>query len=127
MDISVTDVELADPQRRQQEIETHLTESTIIEHLRFLNRKEQLQFNHELMFAGSLAGTEQHYVGSRMLSAWYERNIRIVENLWRAITDETDRVLLLIGNGHVNVLEHLLSEAPMFRPRSALTVLDNDS
>lgn len=124
---SVTDVELVDPQRKQQEIERHLTESTITEHLCFLNRKEQLRFNHELLFAGSLAGAEQRYDGSRMLSAWYERNIRIVENLWRATTDETDRVLLLIGSGHVNVLEHLLSEAPMFRPRSALTKLDNDS
>ena len=124
---TVTDVELTNPQQKQHEIKTHLTESTVIEHLRFLNRKEQLGFNHELQFAGSLAGAEQRYVGSRMLSAWYERNIRIVENIWGATNDETDHVLLLIGSGHVNVLKHLLAEAPMFRPQSALTVLDNDS
>lgn len=120
-----SDVELSNPQQIKQEAETHLKESTLIEHFRFINRKEQLGFNHELQFALALAGVEQQYVGSRMLSTWYERNIRIVENLWRAIPKETNRVLLLIGDGHVNALEHLLSETPMFQPRSALTILDN--
>lgn len=117
------DVNFTDPERVQREISTHLRESSITEHLRFLNRDELLQFNHELMFGGLLVGAEEPHVGSRMLSTWYERNIHIVANLWRVTHADTDRIFLLFGNGHIKILEHLLSEAPMFRPLNALEVL----
>ncbi|WP_254863482.1 DUF5694 domain-containing protein [Halovivax gelatinilyticus] len=123
---SKLDIGLPDPQTVQRTMAQHLHESSIIDHLRFLNRDAQLRVNHEMMFSSLVAGSERRYVGSRMLAAWYERNLRIVENLWRAATDETDRILLLIGNGHVRSLWHLLSETPMFRPRSALDVLETE-
>lgn len=120
-------VELPNPGDWKAEIEGHLTESTVTEHLRFLNCEANLRFNHDLLFAGPLAGAKERYVGARILSAWYERNLRILENLWRAADGETDRLLLLIGVGHVRVLRHLLSETPMFCPVSALSVLKDDT
>jgi hypothetical protein len=37
--------------------------------------------------------------------------------------DDADRVVKLVGSGHVHVLRHLLSETPMFCPVSPLEVL----
>lgn len=122
---SAIDVELPNAQQHKQRCEKHLAESTVLEHHRFLNREEQLAFNHTLMFAGCLAGSDERYVGARMLGSWYERNLRIVENLWRVTDEETERILLPMGNGHVRILRHLLTEAPMFTPVPALPLLED--
>ena len=121
---SALDVSLPDPEAIGRESDEHLAESTVVEHLHWTNREANLHQNHDLMFAGALAGTEEHYSGSRFLAWWYERNLRMVENLWAAVDDDTDRVLQVVGSGHVHVLRHLLSEAPMFCPASPLAVLD---
>lgn len=116
------DMELPDQQAYRRKLEEHLVESTVTDHLRFLNREENLRPNHLWMFADALAGLEERYVGTRILLAWYERNLRMLENLWRTGTD-ADRILLLAGTGHVRILRHLLEEAPMFRHRTPMPLL----
>jgi hypothetical protein len=117
------DVSLPEPEGMQRRSDEHLAESTVLEHLRWRNREPQLRENHDLMFAGAFAGVDEHYLGSKLLSGWYERNLRIVENLFELADAETDRILLVIGAGHVRVLEHLLEEAPMLEPFGVLPVL----
>lgn len=116
-------VPLPDPAEMQRRADEHLAESTILEHLRWTNRDRQLRQNHDLMFAGSLTGFEEQYRGVPVLTRWYDRNLRIVENLWRAAGADTDRILLVIGAGHVRVLRNLLEETPTFEPVSALPLL----
>lgn len=124
--LSTFDVELPDPETVARRAEDHLAESTVTEHLAWLNDEQRLRENHDLLFAQALAGSEQRYIGARMAGAWYERNIRVVENLWHATGGTPDRVLLLFGSGHVRVLRHLLTEAPPFCPVSPLPVLEPD-
>lgn len=116
------DLDLADQEEYKETLDAHLAESTVAEHLTFLNREQNLRPNHEWMFADALAGPEERYVGARMLTAWYERNLRMLENLWRAGA-EARRILLLVGTGHVRILRHLLDEAPMFRHRTPMPLL----
>ncbi len=94
-----------------------------VEYLRYLNSEENLHHNHDRMFAAALAAADRRYLGSKLLAGWYERNLRMVENLWRATDDDTDQLVQIVGAGHVHVLRHLLDEAPMFRPVSPLPVL----
>ncbi|WP_439025897.1 DUF5694 domain-containing protein [Haloarchaeobius sp. DT45] len=117
------DVPLPDLDVMQRESDEHLHESTIPEHLHWLNHEDRLHQNHDLMFAAAMAGTDRRYLGSELLGAWYERNLRMVENVWRATEDGDDRVLVLVGSGHVHVLRHLFDEMPMFCPVSPLPVL----
>lgn len=101
-----------------------LRESTVVEYHRYLNREENLHDNHGGMFAAAVpAGADEDYAGAAILGNWYERNLRIAQNVWSAV-GPGDRVLLLVGSGHVHVLRHLFGEAPMACPVSALPVLE---
>ncbi|HKL27777.1 MAG TPA: DUF5694 domain-containing protein [Natrialbaceae archaeon] len=98
-------------------------DSTVLEFLRWINQEESIRSNERGHFAMTLIGPEEQYVGARIQTAWYERNLRIVENLWRAMDEDIDRLALVIGYGHVHILRHLLSDAPPFCPVDPLPVL----
>ena len=100
-----------------------LRESTIPEYLAEENREPALRLNHDGMFEWFIRGEGESFDGPAMLTDWYERNIRTVHNCWRAAAPDTERVLLLVGSGHVRVLRHLFDEAPMFSPVSPLPYL----
>lgn len=107
------------------ESQRRLADSTISEFLHWENREEQLRFNHEVMYDwGVRWGEGDNFGGPRVLSAWYDRNIKMVHNLWRALEKEDDKAMILVGSGHVHVLRHLLDESPMFCPVSPLPYLE---
>lgn len=108
----------------ERETERRISRSTIPEYLAWLNREAQLRGNHDGMFGRYLRwGEGDNFGGPRTLATWYDRNLRMVHNLWRAIESGDERVLLIVGSGHVRVLRHLLNEAPMFCPVSPLPYL----
>jgi pheromone shutdown protein TraB len=54
------------------------------------------------------------YPGVDAKTAWYNRNLRIFANLQR-ITDRTDeRILVIIGAGHVPILRHTVQASPEY-------------
>jgi hypothetical protein len=118
-----TDVDLPDPDAHVDEVTRHLAESTVAEHLRWLNRPERLRFNHDRMFDLGVRTADHEFGSPTALAFWYERNTRMVHHVWRALEDGDDRVLCLVGSGHVRVLRHLFDEAPMFCPRPASVAL----
>jgi hypothetical protein len=118
------DYSLPDTDRYEREVDERLADSTILEFLRWTNEEEQLRVNHDWMFArGVRWGEADNFGGPSWLASWYDRNLRMVHNLWRAIESGAERVLLLVGSGHVRALRHLLTEAPMFCPVSPLPYL----
>lgn len=123
--LSTLDVELPDMEAGLQAEQEHLDNSTLFEHLHWINHEYALHDNHDLMFAAALAGVEESDadLGVGFLAGWYARNIQTVANIWHGIDEETDRVVKIVGSGHVDVLRHLLNEAPMFYPVSPLEVL----
>ncbi|WP_338043512.1 DUF5694 domain-containing protein [Natrialba chahannaoensis] len=111
----------SDPEQQLEMMATRLQSSTVSAFHRWLNQEEQLGINDESLFDAYLRwGENDNFGGPRVLSTWYDRNIRIVHNVWRAIEPDDERVLLLVGNGHVPVLRHLFATAPLFCPVSPL-------
>lgn len=106
--------------------QAHLDTATVPDHLAWTNREPQLALNHELMFAQALDRADPD-LGALVLASWYERNIRAVTTLWNELDRGTERVVVLVGSGHVRVLRHLLAEAPMFCPVSPLPFLLDDA
>ena len=117
------DYELPDFQARSDADAGRLRDVTVSEYFAYLNGESPLRLNHDGMFAWLLRGEGESFDGPAVLTDWYERNIRTVHNLWRAVDAGARRVMLLIGSGHVRVLRHLLDEAPMFCPTSPLPYL----
>lgn len=119
--VDVSEFEEKDVER---ELSEKLAASTIPEYLRWLNLPEQLAINHRGLFGEYLRwGDEEHSGGPRMLSTWYDSNLTMVHNLWRAVDEDDERVVVVVGSGHVRVLRHLLGEMPQFCPVSPLPYL----
>ena len=119
-----TSVSLPDPETMQRESDERLASSTIAEFLAWVNREDELRENHDLMFDRGIRVADDRFGSPTALTYWYDRNVRMVHHLWRAMEAGDDRLLLLVGSGHVRVLRHLLTETPMFCPVSPLPFLE---
>lgn len=98
-----TPISLPDTGTTEQDVSKRITNSTILESLRWQNQEEELRSNHKMMFGRYLRwGEEDNYGGPRNLSIWYDRNLRMAHNLWRAVKQGDERMLLVeIGRAHV--------------------------
>jgi hypothetical protein len=115
-------VEAAD--RRVTADRIRLGRSTLSDYLRWLNSEEALETEaNGIMYGHIMAGEGPNYGGPEMLEKWYARNIRIAHHVTRLVRDEHERVLLLIGVGHVRPLRHLLATAPQYCPVSPIPYL----
>lgn len=56
------------------------------------------------------------YAGALKLRPWYDRNLRIVQNLFRVADPADDRILLVVGWGHMRVLKQILELTPQLCP-----------
>jgi hypothetical protein len=99
--------------------------TTIVQHLRDANTDEALHAGNSLGMFGTLlpAGDGDNYGGPQVLAKWYERNIRMAHHLTRVLRPGTDKVLLIVGSGHVPPLRNVLDESPQFCPVSPLPYL----
>ena len=115
-----------DPQTFQAEVNKRIAQDTVMEALRWHNREVQLRrFNRANMDAFLWMGTAENYGGPRALATWYERNLRMIHNLWRSLNSAEKRVLLLVGASHVSPLRHLLTDVSGLQPVSPLPYLDD--
>lgn len=117
------DVPRIDAEELQETLDERLVESTIPEYPRHLNEEAVLHANDGMFDQYLRYGDGDNYAGPDALADWYRRNLRMVHNVWRTIDEDIDRVLVLVGPGHVHVLRHLLTEFPQFCPASALPYL----
>jgi len=99
--------------------------TSIVEHLRVGNGDAELHAGNSLVMFGSYlpAGDGDNYAGPQFLARWYERNLRMVHNLLRALRPGTDRVLVIVGAGHVPTMRSIMDESPHLCPVSPVPLL----
>jgi hypothetical protein len=97
------------------------TTTSLLDHLRYQNSEERLRLGHGHYLIGTFKmGEGQDYYGPDNSIWWYSRNSRIFHNLLQ-LQDRgrgRDRVLLLIGAGHVPILNFLAAASPDFAKRN---------
>ena len=59
-------------------------------------------------------GTEDEYFGPDSMVGWYDRNLRIFQNLIRITESPNDRILLVIGAGHAPLIDHAVDASPEY-------------
>ncbi|HJU86154.1 MAG TPA: DUF5694 domain-containing protein, partial [Gemmatimonadota bacterium] len=92
-----------------------LAEGTIGETLYRMNTPEAIQGAHDPYLRFLLPIVDDASApGADLLSAWYDRNIRIFANLHRMGLGPDDRVFLLFGAGHIPILRQLVVDSPYF-------------
>ena len=90
-----------------------LRRSTVREYLLHLNdpsliRKGQAQYMKMLLPDKSSPAI---YARADLVTNWYKRNLRILTNLNRVTEVGRDRVLLLIGSGHLAILRQFAEDS----------------
>jgi hypothetical protein len=120
------DVPRIDTDELQASVDERLTDSSITAYHRYLNEEAALHYNDAMFDRYLRYGSGDNYAGPDALAKWYQRNLRMVHNIWRTVDAETERALLVVGASHVHYLRHLLTEFPQFCPVSPLSYLPRD-
>jgi hypothetical protein len=91
------------------------TEQTLREHLLWINEEANILKGHGHYLTGGFGvGVADEYPGVDSRTRWYNRNLRIFANLERISTLEDERILLIIGAGHLPILRHAALASPEY-------------
>lgn len=94
-------------------------ESTLLEQLLNENDPEGLRISHGHYLIGDFKMNEGNdYFGADSAIWWYTRNLRIFANLLDITEAGKDRVFLLIGAGHLPILNFLGNSSADYTHRS---------
>jgi len=105
------------------ELDEVLAHGTMLEALRFMNSEYTIDLNGSMYLVLDRIGASNEYPGADAVSRWYASNLHIFANLMRLITSPDDRVLVIYGQGHVQLLRSFIKGSPDLQFIDPLTVL----
>ncbi len=90
-----------------------LDRGTILNMLTYLNSQPYLKQNARAYFRIGMFGTVSDPIGANWIQLWFGRNVAIFNNIVRA-TEKGDRVLVIYGAGHGNLLRRLATDSGVY-------------
>lgn len=110
--------------RENTEVENKiLEESGYLALLRFLNSEGRIRKEHRIYFEIAKIGKPGDYIGANWVELWYGRNLKIFTNLTWLIEKHEERILLIIGAGHLYLLRRFSEESGFFELEDPLEYL----
>ena len=94
-----------------------LANGTILDALLYLNSDEVVSKDMGFYYRVAHFGAPWDWAGADLLADWYRRNTRIYANTVQLIESPTERVLVLIGSGHLGWLRAMFGGDPTIRLR----------
>jgi hypothetical protein len=93
-----------------------LRRSTVVEFLRMMNDPEKARRDHGENYLRQLLPDDNPaiYESADRITNWYKRELRIFANLNRVTQFPGDRVLLIIGSGHLAIQRNFAIDSPQF-------------
>jgi hypothetical protein len=79
------------------------------------NSPEAMAASHEIYMQLAQVGDEDIYVGADVALRWYERNMMMFVNISRIVVSPMDRILIVVGGGHLPLLSHFIRSSGRFR------------
>jgi hypothetical protein len=110
------------PAETAREDAARVRSQSVLEQLRATNDPDALAPSHLVYMEMSRIGEGANYIGADVIVRWYERNMKMFVNLARLVDTPDERILLVVGGGHLPLLTHFLAGAG-FRVESALDYL----
>ncbi len=105
-------------------IEPEKYETVVDKYIR-INQPESRRADHQGYLRKARIGLEGKYPGANWVAHfWYARNLKIFMNLTRVIESADDRILLIIGAGHVFLVQQFLEDSGDYIVESPLKYLD---
>ena len=91
------------------------TEVSLRETLLYVNSEENVLRSHGFYLVDWFrTGEGDYYPGADQVTGWYNRNLRIFANTQRITETPDERVLLIIGGGHLPILRHCAMASPEY-------------
>ena len=88
------------------------------------NEPDRMLAGHQLYLRSARIGLKDQYPAANWLSHyWYDRNLKIFVNLTRITESPDDRIFLLIGGGHVYLVQQFLEDSGDYIVESPLKYL----
>ncbi|MYB65996.1 hypothetical protein F4X73_15000 [Candidatus Poribacteria bacterium] len=89
-----------------------------------VNEPEGRQAEHRFYLQMAQIGLKENYPGANWVGhRWYTRNLKIFVNLTRITESDDERILLIIGAGHVYLVQHFLEASGKYIVESPLKYL----
>ncbi len=101
-----------------------IDEIPLLSSLRYHSSAERARISHGMYLVGNAkAGRGDDYLGPDSRTRWYNRNLRIFHNIQRIPAGPEDRILVIIGAGHLPILRFCADSAPDYRLIPAESIL----
>jgi Family of unknown function (DUF5694) len=94
-----------------------LQSHTVLETLEYMNFDSRAAKDMALYYATVRFGDPFDYAGPDLLAAWYQRNIRIYDNIVKLVESPNDRILVIYGTGHLGWLRQDIANDPTVKLR----------
>jgi hypothetical protein len=88
------------------------TKLSLKDYLKLLNHPKVLDYNLGQYLVEMK--TSNHNGPDFVTLDWYNRNLRIYNNILKTNPAETDRILVIYGSGHIPLLKHFFDSSPQF-------------
>jgi len=90
-----------------------------------LNQEENIRTNLRDYLRIARIGLQDEYPGANWVAHfWYPRNLKTFVNLTRITESEDERILLIIGAGHLGFLKQIVEDSEVYHLESPLQYLD---
>ena len=90
-----------------------------------INQDEGIRKNLRDYLRIARIGLQDEYPGANWVAhAWYPRNLKIFVNLTRITELENERILLIIGAGHLGFLKQIVEDSEVYNLESPLEYLE---
>jgi hypothetical protein len=106
------DVAMKQMQGEVAKIDRSLKTGTILDTLRMMNKKSEVEGGQGLYMSLSKFATSDNYAGPDLLAEWYKRNIRISTNIHALVDTPNERILVIYGAGHLYWLQRNVLDSP---------------
>lgn len=87
--------------------------TTLLEGLRYTNRDDVLDAGYGAYLVGDFKLGE-HGGADALALYWYNRNLRIFRNIQQLAEGGGERILVLFGSGHMQILKRLVDSSPEY-------------
>lgn len=105
------------------------TQIPLKDFLLYINSEERVKIGHGHYLVDSFKfgiGKDNDYFGADAKTSWFNRNLRILQNIYRIIDSTEDRVVIIIGSGHLPILQQLIEASPELELIQLNEVLNNE-
>ncbi len=97
--------------------DAYLHSHSVLETLLYMNDDKKVAQDVGFYLREARFGEPGDYAGPDLLASWYQRNIRIYNNIVNIIDSPDERVLVIYGAGHLGWLRQMVDDDPVVRLR----------